>query len=237
MGGSLPELATVYWRPRASPRSLGRSGRLWTLTTVAHVAPFLAAAIVLGALKPLTIPIGVLLLGHAWAIPELYAARGANVLRPRTRRGEDGAEGVAAGLLGDLLGHDARELHQRTALVLERGNLGVWLLGEAGAVLVRPGSRRVHCYCVGVPDPELPSADRKAHLLLAMREDETGFATLANHAFSGAPWRLARRLPAEGRDALAAALGWARAAVGGQADPSLGPTGRSDLYTDGQCAV
>ena len=52
---------------------------------------------------------------------------------------------------------------------------------------------------------DLPSADRIAHLLLALREDEEGFATVANLAFSGAPWRLRRRLPAARRAALDAA--------------------------------
>ena len=83
-----------------------------------------------------------------------------------------------------------------TGYVTERGGFGVWVLGEAGAVLVRPGGRRVHCLCVRVEDRELPPADRIAHLLLALRADERGFATLANLAFSGAAWRLRRRLPA-----------------------------------------
>ena len=53
---------------------------------------------------------------------------------------------------------------------------------------------RVLCYCVGVNDPTLPSGDRIAHLLLALRADEEGFATVANLAFSGARWRVRRRL-------------------------------------------
>src|SRR5438270_834319 len=81
-----------------------------------------------------------------------FAARGANELRPGP--GGDGrAERVALGLLGDLLDHRGCELHARTGLALERGRLGVWLLGEAGAVLVRP--RRTDCYCVKASDPEL----------------------------------------------------------------------------------
>ncbi len=106
------------------------------------------------------------------------------------------------GLLGDLLRHRARDLHARTGLAMERGRLGVWLLGEAGALLVRPGGGRVHCYCVKVADGELPSSDRTAHLLLALREDEAGFATVANLAFAGATWRLRRRVPAQVREAL-----------------------------------
>ena len=115
------------------------------------------------------------------------------MVKPRARAGE-AAEATALGLLGDLVGHEARELHARTGLVMERGALGVWLVGEAGALLVR--GRRVHCWCVRVPDPTLPSSDRIAHLLLALREDEEGFATVANHAFAGARWRVRRRLPA-----------------------------------------
>ena len=71
------------------------------------------------------------------------------------------------------------------------GALGTWLVGEAGALLVMPGGRRVHCFCVRVADRDLPPSDRVAHLLLALREDEVGFATVANHAFAGAPWRVA----------------------------------------------
>jgi hypothetical protein len=206
----LPELATVWWRKRASEQTLTRAGRLWTLTAVAHSIPFLVAAAALAVLKPVTIPISVVLVVHAWVIPELYAARGAGVVKPRSRSGQDPAERMALGLLGDLLDHRARELHARTGLVLERGALGVWLVGEAGALLVRPGGRRVHCYCVKVTDAGLPASDRTSHLLLALREDESGFATVANLAFVGAPWRLRRRLAGPVREALAAAVPVAR---------------------------
>src|SRR4051812_49520986 len=102
----------------------------------------------------MTFPLAAVLAAHAWVIPELYAKRGANVLRP-ARRMDDGAERTALGLLGDLVGHEARDLHARTGLVPERGRLGVWLVAEAGAVLVLPGGRRVCCFCVRVEDPEL----------------------------------------------------------------------------------
>jgi hypothetical protein len=78
-------------------------------------------------------------------------------------------------------------------------------VGEAGAALISARGRRITCFCVRVADPDLPSADRIAHLLLALRADEVGFATVANMAFSGARWRVARRLPAAMRPALAAA--------------------------------
>jgi hypothetical protein len=160
-----------------------------------------AAALLLAALDPITVPVSLILLAHAWIIPELYAARGANVLRKR-RTGSGQAERVALGFLADLLGHDARAGLERTGLVLERGGLGTWVLGEAGAVLVLPGARRVNCYCVRVTEAELPASDRIAHLLLALRADERGFATVANLAFSGARWRLLRRLPEPARGAV-----------------------------------
>jgi hypothetical protein len=73
-------------------------------------------------------------------------------------------------------------------------------VGEAGALLVR--GRKVWCFCVRVNQPDLPSADRIAHLLLALRTDEEGFATVANLAFAGAPRRVRARMRAPMRPAL-----------------------------------
>ena len=98
-----------------------------------------------------------------------------------------------------------------TGLVLERGELGVWLLGERGAMLVRSGGRRTECWCVRIGDAsELPAADRVSHLLLALREDELGFATVANMDFSGATWRVRRRMERRSRPALNAAVAVAK---------------------------
>lgn len=202
MAEALPELAAVHWRPRVNPERLRRLGLGWTLTTVAHVVPFAAAGAVLVAVEPLAFPVTLASFAHAWIIPELYAARGANVVRPKRFRATPDADRVSVGLLGDLVSHEARDLHRETGLVLERGQLGVWLVGPTGALLIRPGGRRVLCYCVRVPDEELPAGDRIAHLLLALRSDEAGFATVANCAFSGARWRVRRRLPPALRPAL-----------------------------------
>jgi len=166
--------------------------------------PFVAGAVALAFAGPIMLPFAALCLVHAWAIPELYAARGAGAVKPRSASGTE-PERVALGLLGDLVDHPPRELYSRTGLMLERGRLGVWLVGEAGALLVRPGGRRVNCYCVKATGSGLPPSDRVAHLLLALRTDEQGFATVANLAFSGARWRLRRRLTAPAREALAAA--------------------------------
>src|SRR3954447_430687 len=202
---ALPELAAVPWRPRVTAESLHGRGLFWTGYTLAPGLPFLAAAAVLMALDPIAAPVAFACLAHAWIIPELYAARGANVVRPKRRRFGEAEEQIAQGLLGDLLGHDARELQRETGLAIEPGELGTWLVGEAGALLLAPDRKRVHCFCVTATDADLPPSDRIAHLLLALRSDEIGFATVANHAFAGAPWRLRRRLRPEARPALATA--------------------------------
>jgi hypothetical protein len=218
----LPELASVYWRPRVDAGRLRRAGKLWTLLTTLQVVPFVGFAVLLGVAAPVTVPVGLVLLMHAWMIPELYAARGAGVVRPPRRlplpaepppaeprpapESRRAAESRALGMLADLVDGPAYELVQSSGLVLEGGGLGIWLVGETGALLVRPGARRVHCYCVQVRDQDLPRADRVAHLLLALRCDEAGFATVANQAFVGAPWRLRRRLPGPARVGLDAAI-------------------------------
>jgi hypothetical protein len=200
--GTLPELASVYWRPRVDALRLARAERMWCAYTVAHVVPLVAVAAGMMVLSPYAAPVSLAALVQAWMIPKLYAGRGANVVRPKRRADDEAAQRRALGLLGDLVDHRARELHARTGLVLEAGAFGTWLVGEAGAILVRPGGRRVHCYCVKAADTSLPPADRIAHLLLALRADEAGFATVANRAFAGARWRLRRRLPKEMRPAL-----------------------------------
>jgi hypothetical protein len=210
--GALPELEGVAWRRRTDERSLLLRERISAAYTALYVTPLLAVAAGLVWLEPLLFPVSLLALAHAWVIPELFANRGAGVVRLPRRSAEGSPEQVAQGLLGDLLGHEPRALQRRTGLALQRGRLGVWLVGDAGALLVRPGGRRVHTYCVGVAEPDLPRSDRVAHLLLALREDEQGFATVANHAFAGATWRIRRRLAPVRRPALDAAVAAARSA-------------------------
>jgi hypothetical protein len=194
----LPELSTVSWRPLVDAAYLRRQGRLWTLSMACHVVPFLGIGVGLLLLNLLAAPVAIVALLHVWIIPELYALRGANVVRQR--RETSAPESIAQGFLGDLLNHDARELQRTTGLAMERGELGTWLVGQAGALLI--SNRRVYCFCVKATDKNLPPSDRIAHLLLALRTDERGFATVANLAFAGAPWRVRRRLDPEMRDAL-----------------------------------
>ena len=174
------------------------------------------------ALEPLTAPVAALLAAHGAAVIHIQAGRGARAVVPigsarsaaQRERSEPQPERVAIGLLGDLLGHDERELLARTGLALQRGRLGIWLVGEEGALMVRPGGRRVDCWCVRVAEAgDLPAGDRVAHLLLALREDEEGFATVANFNFSGAYRRVWLRTTDRSRPALAAARALARTAA------------------------
>ncbi len=201
MAQALAETAAVPWRKPADQAYLDRYAKFWTIWTLALTFPFALTGVGLLAVTWLTIPVAAIAFAQAWINPELYAFRGASVLRPKGARHER-SEPVALGFLGDLLDHEQRDLQRQTGIALERGAMGVWMVGEAGAILVAPGGRRAHCFCVRVTDPELPPSDRIAHLLLALRTDEQGFATVANHAFCGASWRVRRRLPKPMRPAL-----------------------------------
>jgi hypothetical protein len=199
----LAEAAAMPWRRRASERAIRREGRRWTLWSAGVVATFGAPTAALLAIEPLAAPAGAIFLAHGLAVLHLQAGRGTRAVVPvgsersaaRRSRSDEAAERTALGLLGDLLGHEERELVAETGLAMQRGRLGVWLVGEEGALMVRPGGRRIDCWCVRVSEPgDLPAGDRVAHLLLALREDEEGFATVANFNFSGAPWRVRLRV-------------------------------------------
>ena len=213
---TLPEAGTLGWkRERVSERSLQRDGRRWTMWTSWVVALFTTPGVVLLAIEPWTAPAALLCFAHAWAVPGLQARRGARSLDalpvPGIGSGAQGEpEAAALGLLADLVGKRGLDLLRDAGVATHRGRLGIWLLGESGAILVRPrsrlGGRRVFGYCARVgKGGDLPPADRVAHLLLALREDEEGFATVANMGFSGALWRVRRHMRGRERAALAAA--------------------------------
>jgi hypothetical protein len=215
----LEEAAALWWREEVSEGTLRRDGRRWTAWTVALVVAFTAPGIGLLLLSPWTLPVALGCFAHAWIVPWLQARRGARSVVPlggeRSGARGDGAdaaaEGVALGLLGDLVGHRERDLLRSSGVALQRGRYGTWLVGERGALMVRPRGRRVDCWCVRAADAEsLPAADRVAHLLLALREDEAGFAMVGNLGFSGAAWRVRRGLPDSARAALDEARALAR---------------------------
>src|SRR5919197_4944585 len=156
----LEEAAALWWREEVGEGTLRRDGRRWTAWTVWLVVVFTAPGVGLLLLSPWTLPVALGCFAHAWIVPWLQARRGARSVVPlgsdrsvaRTAGGDPAAEGVALGLLGDLVGHRERELLRRCGLVIHSGALGVWLVGERGALMVRPGGRRVDCWCVRVAD-------------------------------------------------------------------------------------
>jgi hypothetical protein len=190
------------WRRRTSERTLRHEGRIWTLWSAGVVVTFGLPAALLVWIEPLAAPAAAIFLAHGFAVLHVQARRGARGVKP-IGAAVDEPDRTALGLLADLVGHEARGLVAETGLAPQRGRLGAWLVGQEGAILVRPGGRRVHCFCVRVGEADdLPPADRVAHLLLALREDEEGFATVANRNFSGATWRLRMQLPKRVRRAL-----------------------------------
>jgi hypothetical protein len=147
--GVLAEAAAMPWRRRTTDRSLRREGRIWTLWSVGIVVTFGLPAGLLIWIEPLAAPVAAIFLGHGIAVLHLQARRGARGVKPiGGATGEP--ERRALGLLGDLLGHESRDLLDETGVALERGRLGAWLVGQEGTILVRPGGHRVHCFCVRV---------------------------------------------------------------------------------------
>ena len=198
----LAEAAAMPWRRRTSDRTLRKEGRIWTLWSAGVVVTFGLPAALLIWVEPLAAPASAIFLAHGFAVLHIQARRGARGVKP-IGEATTGPERTALGLLGDLVGHDARALVTETGLAPQRGKLGAWLVGQEGAILIRAGGHRVHCFCVRVGEAGgLPAADRVAHLLLALREDEEGFATVANRNFSGATWRLRMQLVRRTRPAL-----------------------------------
>lgn len=217
--GGLAEAARLEWRPATNARSLRRAELLWSAWTAWVKSLFAAPGVLLLWIEPLALPAALICFAHAWAVPWLQARRGARSVVPigsersaaRRTDASPTAESVALGLLGDLVGHRKRELVAASGLAIERGRLGVWVVGEQGAILLRAGGRRADCWCVRVAEQgDLPAGDRVAHLLLALREDEHGFAKVANLDFSGAARRVRRHLPPRSRAAFAVARRAAR---------------------------
>lgn len=217
----LTEARRLTWREPVTEAGLRRDERHWTGWTMAIVITFTAPSLLLVWLEPLMAPFALIWSAHGYAICRMQAGRGVRSVvaigGPRSAAAvgsgaDNGAEAVALGLLGDLLDNSERDLLRRTGLALHPGRLGVWLVGEQGALLVRPGGHRVDSWCVRVGEmDDLPAGDRVAHLLLALREDEEGFATVANLGFSGARWRVRARMPEAQRPAMASARALAQA--------------------------
>ena len=194
-------LAPARRRRPAAPRAAGpgRAPRSRTpCRSSRHRGPALA-------LEPLSFPVAALAVVHAWGIPALYAARGASVVRaaPAGRRADPSGPRSACSATSSATRRATCTPAPGSSL--ERGALGVWLVGEAGALLVRPGGRRVDCWCVKADAAELPS--RRPHRAPAARAAR-GRGGLRHGRQPGVLRRavaVRRRLPASAPGALDAA--------------------------------
>src|SRR4029079_5847479 len=99
-------------------RPLRLEGRIWPLWSVGIFATFGLPALLLIWIQPLAAPVAAIFLGHGIAVLHVQALRGARGVKP-LGEAENAADRTALGLLGDLVGHDARELLEETGLALE----------------------------------------------------------------------------------------------------------------------
>ena len=137
--------------------------------------PFVIAGVVIFMLEPWAAPVSLLAFAHAWAIPELYAHRGASVVRPKGPRNAH-AEPVAQGLLGDLLAHEPRALQARTGLALERGALGSVAGGRGGGAAGDAG-RPARALLLRARDRPRPAARPTASRTCCWRSERTRWAS------------------------------------------------------------
>ena len=138
-----PNRLSPSWPPfrggSAPTRAGSLAGRIWHAWTLLYTVPFIAAGAGMLWLEPLAAPVALAALAHAWIIRAVCLPRRQRGARQGSRN--ERAEPVAQGLLGDLLGHEERELQSGTGLALERGELGVWLVGEGRTGVPRRAPR------------------------------------------------------------------------------------------------
>ena len=94
-------------------------------------------------LEPLALPVALACLAHAWVIPELYAAARARTSCGPRRRADRRAESARArAARRPRRPRRARPARPHRARRSSAGASATWLVGEAGALLVRSGGRR-----------------------------------------------------------------------------------------------
>ena len=191
-GQALPELGSVPWRARTDARWLRRWQRIWHAWTLLYTVPFVAAAVGMLWLDPITAPVALVAAAHAWIIPELYAARGATVAPP------EGAAPRAcrAGRAGPAR-RPARPRRARAAASDRAGaaSAASWASGSSARPAPcwsRPGGRCVHCFCVRATDARAAAVGpRRAPAAGAARGRgglrDGGQPRLRGRALAGAP--------------------------------------------------
>ena len=190
-----PETAAVHWRPRRwTRRGCALYARSWT---VDDGRPGRADAArppsLLLSLDPLTVAVGVILLAHAWAIPELYANRGAKVVKPRPRAARPAGARPRSACSATSSATRRASCTRAPGWCSSAGALGVWLVGEAGALLVRGAAACTAGACAC----RTRAAVRRPHRAPAARaaRGRAGLRDRGQPRLRGARWRVRRRLP------------------------------------------
>ena len=206
----------------SSPRSRGGSatdarwlrrwGRIWHAWTLLYTVPFIAAGVGLIVLEPLAAPVALAALrarlDHPRAVRLPGGERGA-AEGPAQRGGRAGGAGPARRPARPRRARASARDRPRAG-ARRAGRLAAW--ARPARCSCRPAAGASTASAWRATERELPPSDRIAHLLLALRVDEEGFATVANHAFAGAPWRVGGGCPRRMRPALDAARLAARVA-------------------------
>ena len=157
-----PSARAVHWRPLVDERRLRRTATLWTATTTAHVVPFVGAGALLFAVQPLALPVTLLGLAHAWVIPELYAHRGANVVRPkRSAARGPGGDACRSGCSATCRPRGARPARARPASCSSAGASASGSSGRPARCSCAPAAGASTATACGSNDPDLPS--RRPH--------------------------------------------------------------------------
>ena len=162
-GDVLPEVAAVHWRQRVDGRRLRLLGRAVDADDRRARRPVpRRRRRCCCALEPLTAPVALASLAHAWIIPELYAQRGANVVRAKPTRATTRRSAPRSGCSATSSTTRRASCTRAPGSCSSAAALGDLARGRGGrAAGQRTTVAACTCWCVRVNDPR--PAQRRPH--------------------------------------------------------------------------